>query len=140
MKKHIWALFSVITLIPGLSAAQTQGYVRKSLEPDFFIPAEDKLNRPEKLPPIFKDGKKITGAQKIIGETEIPEYQKKYEQYREDLENVAKTGEIAPNQGLDDALRQMDSGEVFEVKETPSQNSEVKDRFEKALERSLKEN
>lgn len=139
MKKYILVIFSLLLLNPCLSDAQTNRYVRKNIEPDFFIPSSDKFNRPEKLPPIYKDGEKVTGIEQK-NKDKIPEYQKKYEQYYKDLENVAKTGEVAQNQDLDKALQQMNNGEVFEVKETPLQNTEVKDRFEKALEQTLNEN
>lgn len=137
MKKVFLPIFLIVLLLPGLSAAQ--GYVRKNIEPDFFIPAGDKLNRPEKLPPIYKDGKNITNR-KQDNVIETPEYQQKYEQYQQDLESIAKIGEITPNQGLNEALEKMNGNEVFEVKETPLQNSEVKIRFEKALENTLNEN
>lgn len=139
MKKYFLPVFSMLTFITCLSQVQAQGYVRKSIEPDFFIPAGDKFNRPEKLPPIYKGGKKVTGTEPEEN-AEKPEYQQKYEQYHQDLENIAKTGEIAPNPGLNQALEKMGKDDVFEVKETPLQNSEVKIRFEKAVENTLKEN
>lgn len=144
MKKYFICCFCSVFLLSAAAAAQNERYVRKMPEPEFFIPEGDKFNRPEKLPPIYLNGKKVTGS----GEEETaqnaapqkPGYQQKYGQYQEDLKSIAVNGEIAPNKELDNALESMKTGEVFEVKETPSQNSEVKDRFEKAVVETLTQN
>lgn len=144
MKKYFMACLGSILLVPTVVWAQNEGYVRKSLEPGFFMPESAKFNQPEKLPPIYLNGKKITGfEEEKIAETaasEKPLYQQEYEQYQEDLKHLAVDGKIAPNQELSNALDSMKKGEVFEVKETPSQNSEVKDRFEKAVSETLMQN
>ncbi len=144
MKKYFICCFWCFLLFSAAAAAQDERYVRKTADPDFFIPESDKFNRPEKLPPIYLNGKKVTGSddEETTKDAVLqkPAYQQKYKQYQEDLKSVAVNGEIAPNKELDNALESMKNGEVFEVKETPSQNSDVKDRFEKAVVETLTEN
>lgn len=144
MKKYFICCFGSILLLSAAAAAQSERYVRKMPEPEFFIPESDKFNRPEKLPPIYLNGKKVTGSdeEETVQDAapQKPGYQQKYVQYQEDLKSIAVNGEIAPNKELDNALGSMKNGEVFEVKETPSQNSEVRDRFEKAVVETLTQN
>ena len=145
MKKYfLFFLFCCFYFPIVCRAQQDERYVRKMLEPDFFIPDTDKFNRPEKLPPIYLNGKKITAVAHQQSESSSldsePNYKKKYKQYHNDLENVAINGEVKPNEELSDALDSMKDGDVFEVKEKPSQESDVKNRFEKALVETLKKN
>lgn len=109
----------------GLAAAQ---YVRKRVEPDFFMP-QGAINRPEKLPmPRYTEGQEVTVKEARPGdvfENEVidnpdadhadsdmentPEYKKKYDEYVKDLDNISQTGSIPESQALKEDLGQMDS-------------------------------
>lgn len=133
MKKYIIVLVSALVLASGWAFAQNGGYVRKTKEPEFFVPEKDGFNKPEKLPPVI-----VKKEKNSVQET--PEYQQKYEEYQQDIQKVGSGGEIAENEGLTQALTQMDSGAVFEVKKTPSQNSAAKENFERVLDETLEQN
>lgn len=114
-----------------LKTAVAQQYQRKTVMPEFFIP-QQALPKPEKLPPIKfstlapNDNaiKKVsTKEQKsnrqsaIPAETlaEMPQYKQKYDEYIEDLDYIAETGEYPSNQGLQNDLAKMNSDEKLYI-------------------------
>ena len=142
MKKYklfIWALI----LIGASSAVLAQGtYVRKHLEPDFFIP-EDAKSKPEKLPPVrvsprYYGGENLTTE--IIYQEITPDYQLKYDEYSKDVEQLKNSGTIPENKKLEEDLQKMSSGERFKVEKKPYQKSSVQEEFDKVLEQSLLNN
>lgn len=159
--KKIFGL--VILMAISLSAvwvwAQDKPYVRKQLQPNFFIP-ESAKSKPEKLPmPKYSEGQAESVKavnyndaaigrledEELIAEEEIrqdlqntPEYQQKYQDYNQDLEHISKTGDIPENETLQKDLQQMNSDEPQEVVEYPVRD--VKAEFQKALDESLSDN
>lgn len=153
----------ILVMVISLSAvwvwAQDKPYVRKQLQPSFFMP-ESAKPKPEKLPmPRYTEGQAesvkavnhndVSGGrvedEELAGNEEImqdlqntPEYQKKYEDYNQDLEQISKTGEIPENEVLQEDLEQMNSEEPQAVVEYPVRD--VKAEFQKALDESLKSN
>ena len=121
-------------------------YVRKQIEPDFFIPESDKT-KPEKLPmPVYLEGEEVTVKNARRGDVfvneaddnlvaveeviepkaapqepqqqpqvqervleDTPEYKQKYDDYNNDLEQIAKTGTMPENKNLQKDLEQMNS-------------------------------
>ncbi len=172
MNRLFVLVFGALVFVSAGVRAEEGRYVRKMLEPDFFIPEEDKFFQQEKLPPVYLNGKNITdpttrksaekesvagreanqeekndnelsvkhGVQAKTNTGIEPAYRQKYDAYHQDLENITDDGDIPANSALDAALREMNSEDVFKVKKAPSADSEVKIRFEKAVEKTLEEN
>ena len=55
MVKKIVFICLLIAFCVGVSFSVHSKYVRKYVEPDFFIPAKDKFHQQEKLPPLPKN-------------------------------------------------------------------------------------
>ena len=108
--------FKIIFAVAFLFSFSVQaGYVRKLKEPDFFIPEGEQMHRQEKLPPINQPNFKKKEIEKKEIFTEVPEYKKKYENYLEDISFFVKNNEMPENVALENDLKAMESGEVFEV-------------------------
>lgn len=132
-----------------------QSYVRKQLEPQFFIPEKDKI-KPENLPmPFYRSGEAETvkmvenewgkskqptteGMMDQLAET--PDYQQKYDDYSRDLEHISQTGVIPENETLKEDLGQMNSAERKPVNRSLSQKRDAKAAFDRALQESLSRN
>ena len=92
-------------------------YVRKTIEPDFFIPSEDRMHRPEKLPPLnklFSDKKTKKYSAKI------PAYKQKYSQYLSSMAVFASTGSFLVDKDFDADMAAFEDGKVFEVEQQPA--------------------
>ena len=133
MKKFFIGFLLVFCII---CSAQSK-YIRKQMQPNFFIPEESKFHKPEKLPPLV--GQHIVKNKKI--NTDVIEYKNKVNEYHRDIAVLEKTGELPENKMLEADLQKMDSEdvvEVIDVKETP-QNS-VFTEFQNILQKSLNGN
>ena len=133
-KYKIVILTAFFGMISGVVLAQTT-YVRKQLEPDFFIP-EDVKSKPEKLPPVYVV-RKQNNVDNMIDAEVVPEYKQKYDQYAKEIESVRKNGKIVENKKLEEDLQKMSSDERFKVEKKPYQKSYVQEEFDKVLEKSL---
>lgn len=119
MRKILWLLMALL-IVTGVNvyAQNSDGrYVRKQLQPEFFIP-EGQWNPQEKLPPVVKPQPKVPTA--AVEESvpqqateEIPDYQRKYQEYVEDLKKIDAQGTPPANQALQRDLEQMNSNEQF---------------------------
>ena len=87
-------------MIIFFTAAAEARYVRKLREPDFFIPVDDRMHKPEKL----------------------PEYKKKYSRYLADMAVFANTKSFPVNEAFDADMAVFTDGKIFEVTETADQN------------------
>lgn len=87
-------------------------YVRKLREPDFFIPEQDRMHKPEKLPEI---NFLVNNDRKMENFTKIPDYKLKYSEYLADMNAFAKNKILPENQKLNNDLAAMENGSVFEV-------------------------
>ena len=146
------AVFSFILV--GVVVASQGRYVRKQLQPDFFIPKEDVFNQPEKLPPLPKKEvvenvdekieKTVDNSEYIREESKkvsIPEYQKKFDDYNRDISYINRSGEIPVNSSLKSDLDQMNSNDLFNVqKKELGSETEVSRAFMKILNKSIAEN
>ena len=106
----IWLIIPVFILTAAVADAR---YVRKLREPDFFIPAGDRMHKPEKLPEI-----KAINQQKAVKKevfTSVPEYKTKYNKYLADMAVFANSKVLRDNVELDIDLAAMENGDIFEV-------------------------
>lgn len=162
MKKMCFLFFAAAALLTAADALAQASYVRKRLEPKFFMPEDAKV-QPEKLPmPRYTKGAETTikeanyrdsekeeepaeiydSAVEDEAETDdsMPLYQQKYDDYSRDLEHINNTGQIPENRTLNEDLGAMDSERRVTVAKKPYQVREVKAKFDKALEESLNSN
>ena len=68
---------------------------------------------------------------------EVPDYQRKYDDYSRDLEHISRTGEIPENAVLEEDLEQMNSDERQMIERKPYQRRNSKAKFDKALNQVL---
>lgn len=159
MIKLIGGFLAILLL---MQVAQAR-YVRKQVEPEFFIP-ENTLSRPENLPiPRYLSGEEQTVKQVVperqqpktvqktleddlLNETEdsydenpAPDYQQKYEDYSRDLEHISRNGQLPENKVLTNDLAQMQSDQRIIVKRQAYQPRNAKAAFDQALQNSLKD-
>lgn len=177
MKKIFAALAAIAVICASVAWAQTGGYVRKKIEPNFFIP-KSAQPKPEKLPmpyykqpvipaeettvpapqeqplPVVEQTQNTapttaakapapvvapTPAEKSVVQnlSDTPEYQRKYQEYLQDLEYIAATGERPSNANLDNDLKQMNSNERIKLDQKFNAKRNVKAEFEKTLNQIL---
>ena len=118
MNKTITVFLAMILF----AAAAEARYVRKLIEPDFFIPADDRMHKPEKLPPVQKTvSQDSTEEEKQVKFTEIPEYKKKYSRYLADMAVFANSKSFPVNEAFNADMAAFTDGKVFEVTETADQ-------------------
>lgn len=113
MKKTI--IFTVLLIL--LCGDVGAKYVRKPVEPEFFIPENVKFNPPEKLP-AFKIKKAEKTAENMVVNydvTGVPNYKLKYNEYIDDIRTFYSTGEMPVNEKLNKDLAEMTSDEAQEV-------------------------
>lgn len=103
-------------------------YVRKLKEPEFFIPEQDKMHKPEKLPKIVVLKPKTEVKEEKF--TKIPEYKNKYNKYIANLAVFANTKTMPENSEVQNDLAKMETGEIFEVTEDVSQDITTKEQKE----------
>ena len=125
MVKKIVFICLLIAFCVGVSFSVHSKYVRKYVEPDFFIPAKDKFHQQEKLPPLPKN---------FIKESD---FRVNFNQYEKDINNKDEKGHIPENRQLDEDLAKMNSDDLFEVKEKPHKNDDVSQGFYRVLDESL---
>ena len=160
MRKKLIAA-AVLFVSVAVAAATGQGrYVRKQLQPDFFMPEKVRFNQPEKLPPLLKkeefsqkaeeDVAKAAAQNTAVSESgksiriqaekeAVPEFQTKFDDYNRDIDYISRSGEIPVNARLNADLEQMNSNELFRVTPKPYQQTVVSRAFNKALEEVLAE-
>lgn len=118
MNKTITVFLAMILF----AAAAEARYVRKLIEPDFFIPADDRMHKPEKLPPVQKIvSQDSTEEEKQVKFTDIPEYKKKYSRYLADMAVFANSKSFPVNEAFNADMAAFTDGKVFEVTETADQ-------------------
>lgn len=120
MKKSV---FVFLFLILSVSSVFAQ-YKRKLKEPDFFIPYEDRMHKPEILPKIKKIVKTTNKTENTNNKSEekteekkfsvIPYYKKIYDDYLNKMNTFITTKDFT-DENLDADLNVMESGNVFEV-------------------------
>ena len=144
----------VLLVSVGLSVTAYGKYVRKQLQPDFFMPKEVQFNQPEKLPPLPKKEAlenvsveiidvvdNLESIQKESVQFYVPDYQKKFDDYNRDISYINRSGEIPVNSSLKADLDQMNSDEIFEVqKKELGPESQVSRAFMDVLDKVLAEN
>lgn len=150
-----FAAIIVLTAVFGGLALSAQGkYVRKQLQPDFFIPAKDQFNQPEKLPPLPEellmeaeqrkqsamvqtDEHKKDEDNKIVG---TPDYQTKFDKYNHDIAILSKSGEMPKNAELESDLAEMNSDDQKAVDDKDISSSETSQTFEKIVDDIITDN
>lgn len=162
MQKFL-GLCSCAAMLMAAEIALAQGtYVRKKVEPDFFMPESAKVQpeklpmpkyykgqeetiknakpepEPQRLPPVATEDDGINGDEGVLDDLEnTPEYQQKFEDYSNDLEHINQTGQIPQNADLDSDLNQMNSSARRVVNRKPYQTRNARAKFDKALQDSL---
>ncbi len=92
--------------------------MRQLKEPDFFIPAKDRMHQPEKLPKIQvlrKNSEVVKKEKKKEHFVSVPEYKNKYDKYMANLTVFAKTKTMPEDKELEADLAAFAEGEIFEV-------------------------
>ena len=117
MNKTITVFLAMILF----AAAAEARYVRKLIEPDFFIPADDRMHKQEKLPPVQKTVSKDSAGEEKAKLTDIPEYKKKYSRYLADMAVFANSKSFPVNEAFNADMAAFTDGKVFEVTETADQ-------------------
>lgn len=157
MRRKSVAAAILFGLIAGAAVSGEGRYMRKQLQPDFFMPEKVLFNQPEKLPPLpevkkSSDMKKTAAVaaenNTVLKDEEnlqtaaeaVPEYQTKFDDYNRDIDYISRSGEIPVNARLNADLEQMKSNELFRVTPKPYQQTAVSRAFNKALEDVLAEN
>lgn len=131
MKKFILVLIILFLSVSNVLAQ----YKRKLKEPDFFIPYNDRMHKPEVLPEIKKIKKSInkTPDNKYKNETlfkEIPEYKKIYDNYLKEIYNFRLTKKFEENKILNNDLTMMINGEIFEVGDDTSLDINTQEQYD----------
>lgn len=147
MPRKIIAAAVLTVLAAGIAMTAHSKYVRKQLQPDFFMPEKVKFNQPEKLPTLPKKEEISKQAEKepeaaVPAEDKkterkqvsfVPSYQQKFDDYNHDIDYISRSGEIPVNAALTADLTAMNSNSRFRVEAKPYQESEVSRAFDKAL-------
>lgn len=121
-------IMTVLLVSIGLSVTAYGKYVRKQLQPDFFMPKEVQFNQPEKLPPLpkkenvenssvenIKTVDNLESIQKESAQFYVPDYQKKFDDYDRDISYISRSGELPVNLALKSDIDAMNSNELFVV-------------------------
>ena len=151
-KFTLWAILLMVSF--GVSVTAYGRYVRKQLQPDFFIPKEVQFNQPEKLPPLPKKEMLNAKSENMVATVDksefieektekiaVPDYQKKFDDYNRDISYINRSGEIPANSSLKADLDQMNSNELFEVqKKELGPETQVSRAFMNILSKSVAEN
>ena len=154
MQQKFIAITVLFAIVIGLTFTSQGRYVRKQLQPDFFIPKEVQFNQPEKLPPLPKKEflennsaetsqpvDKMKSIRKESAQIFIPDYQKKFDDYNQDISYINRNGELPVNLSLKSDLDKMNSNELFEVqKKELGPESQVSRAFMDVLDKVLAEN
>lgn len=161
MKNILLLALMLLISFSAVLVAQEKPYVRKQLQPAFFIP-ESAKPKPERLPmPKYMEGqaetvkavnrndatiKRVEDSEIVVDDNllvdleKTPQYQQKYEDYSQDLESISSTGEIPENKNLEADLAEMNTDKREVVDKKPYQTRDTKAKFDKALEDSLNSN
>ena len=113
-------------------------YERKQIQPKFFIPEKSSFHKPEKIPPLIGQKRRIIKKQ---NKTNVVDYKNKVNEYHKDIAVLEKTGKLPENKLLEADLQKMNSEEIIEVvdtKETPQ--NEVSAEFNEILKKTLENN
>lgn len=131
MKKFILILL-VLVLSNFTAFAQ---YKRKLREPDFFIPYNDRMHKPEVLPKLknienTKPKTVETNKKNEVYFSEKPEYKKIYDNYLSEINNFLITKKFDENKDMDNDLSLMTNGDIFEVGEDISSNITTQEQYD----------
>ena len=131
MKKFI--LFFLIFILLGNNVAAQ--YVRKVKEPNFFIPYNDRMHKPEVLQKIKNNEKSVSKTGKIKNKNKLsfnknPEYKNKYDNYIKEINNYLLYKKFDENNLLDTDLSEMSEGNVFEVNDDVSTSIETQEQYD----------
>lgn len=131
MKKFILILL-VLVLSNFTAFAQ---YKRKLREPDFFIPYNDRMHKPEVLPKLknienTKPKTVETNKKNEVYFSEKPEYKKIYDNYLSEINNFLITKKFDENKDMDNDLSLMTNGDIFEVGKDISSNITTQKQYD----------
>ena len=150
MSNKIATVVVLAAVLGGLALSAQGKYMRKQLQPDFFIPAKDQFNQPEKLPPLANEPASMAEAQKTATsdvnnnqentETGTPDYQTKFDKYNQDIADLSKNGEMPKNAELEADLAEMNSDDQKPVVTKETSKSEVSRDFEQIVDEITADN
>ena len=131
MKKFI--LFFLIFILLGNNVGAQ--YVRKVKEPNFFIPYNDRMHKPEVLQKIKNNEKSVSKTGKIKNKNKLsfnknPEYKNIYDNYIKEINNYLLYKKFDENNLLDTDLSEMSEGNVFEVNDDVSTSIETQEQYD----------
>lgn len=144
MSNRITTVVILAAVLGGLALSAQGKYVRKQLQPDFFIPAKDQFNQPEKLPPLATEPVNMAEEQKTITvdiknnsqedtKAGTPDYQTKFDKYNQDIADLSKNGKMPKNAELEADLAEMNSDDQKQVITKEVSKSEVSQDFERIV-------
>ena len=149
MRKNI-VIFTVLAaffVVASVLSAQGR-YVRKQMQPNFFIPAKDSFNKQEKLPPLVKKvqsvkifSEKQTLERETSAEiTETAGYMTKFDDYSRDIEYFDNNGEMPQNLVLENDLAEMNSDIPHKIDVPRLKPSAVSRLFDKKVAEVISQN
>ncbi len=139
MKKRMIKIF-VLIFIVSLSFVAQGKYIRKQIQPNFFMPNSVNFNKQEKLPPVIV--KKQTIEEKksdniVVNKSinNIPEYKKKFDQYNNDILYLSKYKKLPKNNLVVRDLRVMNSDVLmdFNIDESINSSNELDEFIDNLL-------
>lgn len=142
MKKRMIKIF-VLIFIVSLSFVAQGKYIRKQIQPNFFMPNSVNFNKQEKLPPVIvkkqiieekkADNNESIVVNKLINNT--PEYKQKFDQYSKDILYLNKYKKLPKNNLVVNDLRVMNSDILMDFDINESINSS--EEFDKIIDNLL---
>lgn len=142
MKKII---FVFLILILSVSSVFAQ-YKRKLKEPDFFIPYNDRMHKPEQLSKFEKKKKflaKTTNKTQKNKEKNKenkeedkslfkikPDYKQIYDNYLKDINVFIASKEFSNNIAFENDLKAMSTGEIFEVFDDKKTDIDTQEQYD----------
>ena len=131
-------LLIISFFMAGNAFAQNEHFVRKQIEPSFFVPKNINPQVKKLATPKYGQGevqsiKSIHSSDNVVKRVvaepqpidvlvDVAAYKKKYGEYNKDLEQIKDTGELPNNPSLNNDLAEMNSNEK---KVVPSNNDFV---------------
>lgn len=141
--KKIFLLFLMFVFVINNCFAQ---YKRKLKEPDFFIPYNEKMHKQEKLFLLKNKGITISKTDNKKEKVEDffnkkPDYKKIYDNYLNEINIFITTKNFRENIDLNEDLKSMENGDVFEVEDDNSSDIDTQEQYNfYMLAKSLLEN
>ena len=115
-------LFMLVVLGSSNVSAEEKQFVRKQLEPSFFVPESVKPKAENLALPKYREVEKeeFVGSNAKDNLEKSPVYKKKYNEYSKDLEHIKQTGNMPKNDNLNKDLEKMNSNDRVDVKDDVS--------------------